>query len=63
MCSYGTGAVCIWLQALWCGQQLAEDGLKQEWLLDHIELGTALGLCCELDAAGGSPTGASVAWL
>ena len=41
MCLYGTGAVCIWLQTLWRGQQLAVDGLKQEWLLERIELGTA----------------------
>jgi len=59
MCSYGTGAVCIWFQTLWCGQQLAVDGVKQEWLvlLDRIEHGTALGLCCGLDAAEESPTG------
>jgi len=61
MCSYGTGAVCICFRTLWCGQQLAVGGLKQEWLLDCIQLGTALGLCCELDAAEGSPSGASVA--
>jgi len=46
MCSYGTGAVSVprfGPYGVGTGQQLAVDGLKQEWI-DRIELDTALGL-------------------